>query len=114
MLYNGVGWVDKPNVSDGLWACWVFNPTYPLCRFFLHSTIAVSRSLVSDIFHSLDACSANKCRIQESDLRTAVFVVGIEFLSGNGMDVFGREPAAFALFLLFDDALFEGLMVFRL
>ena len=23
MLYNGVGWVDKPNVSDGLCACWV-------------------------------------------------------------------------------------------
>ena len=39
MLYNGVGWVDKPNVSDGLWACWVFNPTYPLCHFFIHSTI---------------------------------------------------------------------------
>ena len=40
MLYNGVGWVDKPNVSDGLWACWAFNPTYPLCHFFyaLHYT----------------------------------------------------------------------------
>ena len=34
MLYNGVGWVDKPNVSDGLGACWVFNPTYPLRHFF--------------------------------------------------------------------------------
>ena len=22
------------SVSDGLWACWVFNPTYPLCHFF--------------------------------------------------------------------------------
>ena len=41
MHYNGVGWVDKPNVSDGLWACWVFNPTYPLCHFFMHSTIVV-------------------------------------------------------------------------
>ena len=30
---NGVGWVAKPNVSYGLWACWVFNPTYPLKRF---------------------------------------------------------------------------------
>jgi hypothetical protein len=39
MHYNGVGWVDKPNVSDGLSACWVFNPTYPLCHFFMHSTI---------------------------------------------------------------------------
>ena len=39
MLYNGVGWVDKPKVSDGLWACWVFNPTYPLRHFFMHSTI---------------------------------------------------------------------------
>ena len=39
LLYNGVAWVDKPNVSDGLWACWVFNPSYPLCHFFLHSTI---------------------------------------------------------------------------
>ena len=28
--YNSVGWVDKPNVSDGLWICWVYNPTYPL------------------------------------------------------------------------------------
>ena len=27
---NGVGWVDKPNVSDGLWIGWVCNPTYPL------------------------------------------------------------------------------------
>ena len=41
MHYNGVGWVDKPNVSDGLSACWVFNPTYPLCHFFMHSTIVV-------------------------------------------------------------------------
>ena len=39
MHYNGVGWVDKPNVSDGLWACWVFNPTSPLCHFLMHSTI---------------------------------------------------------------------------
>ena len=43
MLYNGVGWVDKPNVSDGLWACWVFNPTYPLCHFFMHSTLFFRR-----------------------------------------------------------------------
>ena len=28
--YNSVGWVDKPNVSDSLWICWVYNPTYPL------------------------------------------------------------------------------------
>ena len=34
-----VGWVDKPNISDGLRACWVFNPTSPLCHFFMHSTI---------------------------------------------------------------------------
>jgi hypothetical protein len=34
MFYNGVGWVDKPNVSDGgLWICWVCNPTYPLTAF---------------------------------------------------------------------------------
>ena len=38
-LRAGVDWVDKPNVSDGLWICWVFNPTYPLCHFFLHATI---------------------------------------------------------------------------
>jgi hypothetical protein len=37
--HNEVGWVVKPNVSDGLWACWVFNPSYPLCHFFLHFTI---------------------------------------------------------------------------
>ena len=37
--YHGVAWVDKPNVSDGLRACWVFNPTSPLCHFFVHSTI---------------------------------------------------------------------------
>ena len=30
--------------SDGLWACWVFNPTYPLCHFFMHSTIGVLSS----------------------------------------------------------------------
>ena len=42
MRYNEVGWVDTPNVSDGLWACWVFNPSYPLCHFFLHSTISVA------------------------------------------------------------------------
>ena len=30
LVYNGVGWVDKPNVSDGLWIGWVGNPTYPL------------------------------------------------------------------------------------
>ena len=40
-LYNEAGWVDKPKVSDGLWTCWVFNPTYPLCHFFMHSTISV-------------------------------------------------------------------------
>ena len=28
-LRAGVDWVDKPNFSDGLWICWVFNPTYP-------------------------------------------------------------------------------------
>ena len=49
MLYNGVGWVDKPNVSDGLWACWVFNPTYPLCHFFMHSTILAAKSGVIPI-----------------------------------------------------------------
>ena len=38
-FYNGVGWVDKPNVSDGLWICWVYNPTYPPYHFFMHSTI---------------------------------------------------------------------------
>ena len=41
MLYNGIDRVDKPNVSDGLWACWVFNAPYLLCHFFLHSTIVV-------------------------------------------------------------------------
>ena len=30
MHYNGVDWIDKPKVSDGLWICWVYNPTYPL------------------------------------------------------------------------------------
>ena len=33
MHYNGVDWIDKPKVSDGLWICWVYNPTYPL-KFF--------------------------------------------------------------------------------
>jgi hypothetical protein len=31
---NSVGWVDKPKVSDGLWICWVCNPTYPTHHFF--------------------------------------------------------------------------------
>ena len=34
MLYNGLVWIAKPKVSDGLWACWVFNPTYPPYHFF--------------------------------------------------------------------------------
>ena len=38
-FWNSVGSVDKPNVSDGLWICWVFNPIYPLYHFFMHSTI---------------------------------------------------------------------------
>ena len=29
MHYNGVDWIDKPKVSDGLWIYWVYNPTYP-------------------------------------------------------------------------------------
>ena len=41
---NGVGWVDKPNVSDGLWICWVCNPTYLPYHFFMHSTIGVLSS----------------------------------------------------------------------
>ncbi len=46
-----VGWVDKTSVSDGLWACWVYNPIYPLCHFFLHSTIlGMACRLVSLIF----------------------------------------------------------------
>ena len=49
LLYNGVAWVDKPNVSDGLWACWVFNPTYPLCHFFMHSTLLAAKSGVIPI-----------------------------------------------------------------
>ena len=28
-FYNSAGWVDKPNVSDGLWIGWVDNPSYP-------------------------------------------------------------------------------------
>ena len=40
MLYNGVGWVDKPNVSDALQICWVYNPTSPPYHFFMHFTIA--------------------------------------------------------------------------
>ena len=43
-LYHGVAWVDKPKGSDGLWACWVYNPTYPLCHFLLHSTVGVLSS----------------------------------------------------------------------
>ena len=45
MHYNGVGWVDKPKVSDGLRACWVFNPSYPLCHFFLHFIINASSEI---------------------------------------------------------------------
>ena len=30
---NGVGWVAQPKVSDGLWICWVYKPTYPLLLF---------------------------------------------------------------------------------
>jgi hypothetical protein len=40
MHYNGVDWIDKPKVSDGLWICWVYNPTYPLFQtafFHAHS-----------------------------------------------------------------------------
>ena len=39
MHYNGVDWIDKPKVSDGLWICWVYNPTYPPYHFFMHFTI---------------------------------------------------------------------------
>ena len=39
---NDVGWVDKPNVSDGLWICWAYNPTYLPYHFFVHSTIYTS------------------------------------------------------------------------
>jgi hypothetical protein len=42
-----VGWVVKPNVSDGLRACWVFNPTYLLCHFIMHFTI-LSDGLIPD------------------------------------------------------------------
>ena len=47
-----VGWVDKPNISDGLRACWVFNPTSPLCHFFMHSTISYRNKsqMPSEIF----------------------------------------------------------------
>ena len=38
MHYNGVDWIDKPKVSDGLWICWVYNPTYPLFQTaFFHA-----------------------------------------------------------------------------
>jgi hypothetical protein len=26
---RSVGWVDKPNVSDGLWIGWVYQPNLP-------------------------------------------------------------------------------------
>ena len=48
-FYNGVGWVDKPNVSDGLWICWVDNPTYPPYHFFMHFTIGISDGLQDSI-----------------------------------------------------------------
>ena len=38
---NRVAWVDKPKVSDGLWICWVDNPTYLPYHFFVHSTIYI-------------------------------------------------------------------------
>ncbi len=34
MLYNGVGWVDEPNVSDGLGLVRVLQPNLPWCHFF--------------------------------------------------------------------------------
>ena len=38
MHYNGVAWVDKPNVPNGLWICWVHNPTYPRALAFTGAT----------------------------------------------------------------------------
>ena len=31
----------QPKVSDGLWICWVDNPTYLPYHFFVHSTIYI-------------------------------------------------------------------------
>ena len=63
MHYHGVGWIDKPNVSDGLWACWVFNPTYPLCHFFMHSTIgSVHHSSRGNLLAQKRACRVENAR----------------------------------------------------
>ena len=64
----------KPNVSDGLWACWVFNPTYPLCHFFLHSTIKQNRP--SESFQTACLMMAKqyqegRCNIHDSILRAS-------------------------------------------
>ena len=74
MLYNGVGWVDKPNVSDGLWACWIFNPTYPLCHFFMHSTIFYS-DIQAETFTKPDICHTRVggCLAQSSALLVSHF-----------------------------------------
>ena len=66
MLYNGVGWVDKPNVSDGLWACWVFNPTYPLCHFFMHSTILCLYGMRGRLKALAAAYSGEKCHTSQT------------------------------------------------
>ena len=39
-FYNGVGWVDKPNVSDGLWICWVDNQPTRRITFLCISLLA--------------------------------------------------------------------------
>ena len=37
-------------------ACWVFNPTYPLCHFFLHSTIAAVQTRKPALYHHCMIC----------------------------------------------------------
>ena len=67
MHYYGVGWVDKPNVSDGLWACWVFNPTYLLCHWVLNAGLSAAH--ISKKVHRPDSRIRRLFAEQASTLR---------------------------------------------
>ena len=67
---NGVGWVDKPNVSDGLWICWVCNPTYPLKSFHTNpknNLTSLSRLAVLSV---LSAARRLVIPIQKNNIQT--------------------------------------------
>jgi uridine kinase len=96
-----VAWVDQPKVSDGLWICWVDNPTYLPYHFFVHSNIVrhgeptksgyfwMGMNILSDgliLYNNAFAASPSKDKI----MNAKPIIIGVAGGSGSGKTTVSR------------------------